>query len=59
MKGLRTVWRHKITDHRALLHWIAANDKPAVTDFIENYARQHFRQKPMDGVETWSEKEAY
>ena len=59
VKGMRTVHHHEITDHRALLHWIAANDKPAMTAFIEDYARRNARSRPMDGVRTWTEKEAY
>jgi hypothetical protein len=59
VKGMRTVWRHEITDHKALLHWIAVNDKPAMTRFIEEYARAHHKQRPMDGVRTWSTKEAF
>lgn len=59
VKGLRTVWRHEITDHKALLNWIARNDRDAITAFIEGYAASHYRQRPMDGVRAWSEKEAY
>lgn len=59
VKGLRTVWRHEITDHKALLNWIARNDRDALTRFIEQYAADHHKQRPMDGVRSWSEKEAY
>jgi hypothetical protein len=59
VKGMRTVWRYEITDHRALLHWIAAEDREAVTRFIEDYARAHHKQRPMAGVRTWQEKEAF
>jgi hypothetical protein len=59
VKGMRTVWHYEITDHRALLHWIAANDRAAVTKFIEDYAQAHHKQGKMDGVRTWSTKEAY
>lgn len=59
VKGLRTVWRHEITDHKALLNWIARNDRDALTRFIEDYATAHHKQRPMDGVRSWSEKEAY
>lgn len=59
VKGLRTVWRHEITDHKALLNWIARNDRDAITAFIEGYAATHHKQRPMDGVRSWSEKEAY
>lgn len=59
VKGLRTVWHHEVTDHRAALHDIARNDKDAITRFVEEYARAHYRQRPIEGVKVWSEKEAY
>ena len=59
VKGLRTVWRHEVTDPRALLHWIAKNDRDAITAFVAGYAAAHHKQRPMDGVRSWSEKEAY
>jgi hypothetical protein len=59
VKGLRTVWRHEVTDHKAALHWIARNDRDAVTRFVEEYARAHFKQQPIDGVKAWQEKEAF
>lgn len=59
VKGLRTVHRYEITDHRALLHWIAANDRDAVTAFIEAYAAKHHKAQAMDGVRVWTEKEAF
>jgi hypothetical protein len=59
VKGLRTVWHHEVTDHRAALHDIARNDKDAITRFVEEYARAHYRQRPIEGVKVWSEKEAF
>lgn len=59
VKGMRTVHRHEITDHRAALHWIAQNDKPAMTDFIESYVAKHTKTTTIDGVKAWSEKEAF
>jgi hypothetical protein len=59
VKGLRTVWKHEVTDHKALLHWIARNDKDVITRFVEEYARAHFKQGPIDGVKAWQEKEAF
>lgn len=59
VKGLRTVHKHEVQDHRAALHWIAQNDRDAVTAFIEAYAAKHHRDKKIDGVKTWTEKEAY
>lgn len=60
VKGLRTVARHEVTDHRALLHWIAANDRDAITAFIEDYARRHHRDLPEStpGLRVWREKVA-
>jgi uncharacterized protein (DUF2147 family) len=57
--GLRTVHRYEITDHRKALHWIAANDRDAITAFIEEYVRKHHRDSEIDGVRTWTEKEAF
>lgn len=59
VKGMRKVWRHEVTDHKALLHWIARNDKDAITLFVEDYARAHFKQGPMDGVNAFQVEEAY
>lgn len=59
VKGLRTVHRYEITDHRAALHWIAGNDREAVTAFIEEYVRRNHKAAPIDGVRTWAEKEAF
>jgi len=59
VKGMRTVWRYEITDHKALLNWIARNDRNAVTAFIEQYAATHHKQGAIDGIRSWSEKEAY
>lgn len=60
VKGLRTVWRYEITDARALLHWIAKNDREAVTAFIEEWARRNHRNNAKaDGLRVWDEKEAF
>ena len=59
VKGLRTVTKHEITDHRAALHWIAKNDKDAVTAFIEEYVRSNHKTATIDGVKVWTQKEAY
>ena len=59
VKGLRTVTKHRVEDHRALLKWIAINDKDALTGFVESYARSNHKTVPMDGVKVWEEKEAY
>jgi hypothetical protein len=59
VKGMRTVHRHAIEDHRAALHWIARNDKGAVTAFVDAYVAKHHRENAIDGVKTWTEKEAF
>lgn len=59
VKGLRTVTKHEVTDHRAALHWIAANDRDAITAFVEEYARQNHKRAQIDGVNVWTEKEAF
>ena len=59
VKGMRTVTRYEITDNRALLHWIAANDRGAITTFIEEYARRNHRDIKADGLKVWQEKEAF
>lgn len=60
VKGLRTVTRYVIDDHRALLHWIAKNDRDALTAFVEDWARRNHRDNGhADGLRVWQEKEAY
>ncbi len=60
VKGLRTVTRYEITDHRALLNFIARNDRDAVTAFIEEWARKnHKDRRGADGLRVWEEKEAF
>jgi hypothetical protein len=60
VKGMRTVTRYEITDHRALLNWIAKNDRDAVTAFIEEWARRNHKQHDAaDGLRVWTEKEAF
>lgn len=60
VKGLRTVTRYEITDHKALLNWIARNDRDAITAFIEDYARkEHKVIANADGIRVWTEKQAF
>lgn len=59
IKGLKTVTKYEVTDHRALLHWIAANDRDALTAFIDDYARRNHRDIKADGLKVWQEKEAW
>ena len=61
VRGLRRVTRYEVTDHRALLNWVAVNDRDAITAFLEDYARRH--HKALDGcnagVRVWVERGAY
>lgn len=58
VKGLKTVHHHKIENMGALVNWIAKNDKDAIREFATEYARKHHREAAMDGVKTWTTKEA-
>lgn len=57
--GMRKVHKYEITDHRAALHWIAKNDKDAVTAFIEAYVSKNHKTSAIGGVKTWTEKGAF
>lgn len=59
VKGMRSVTRYEIEDHRAALHDIAASDRDAVTTFIEDYVRRNFKARAIKGVRVWTEKEAF
>jgi membrane protein involved in colicin uptake len=60
VKGLRTVTKYEVTDHRALLHWIAKNDRDAITAFVDEYARRNHRDiVGAEGLNVWQEKVAF
>lgn len=59
VKGMRTVHLYEIEDHRAALHWIAQNDREAMTAFIEAYVAKNHRDAEIAGVRRWTEKEAF
>jgi hypothetical protein len=59
VKGMRTVHRYEIEDHRAALHWIAQNDRDAMTAFIEAYVAKNHKDTEITGVKRWTEKEAF
>ena len=59
VKGMRTVTRYEITDHRALLNWIAKNARDDVTAFIEAWAQKNHKTTTADGLKVWQEKEAF
>lgn len=60
VKGLRSVTKYEVTDHRALLNYIAKNVREDVTAFIDEWARKHHKEFPnADGLKVWIEKEAF
>ncbi len=59
VKGMRTVHKYEIEDHRAALHWIAQNDRDAMTAFIEAYVAKNHKDTEISGVKRWTEKEAF
>ena len=59
VKGMRTVTKYALEDDRAALHWIAANDKPAIAEFIAEYVRRNHKNSTIAGVRVWKEQEAY
>lgn len=59
VKGMRKVTRYEITDHRDALHWIARNDRDAVTAFVDEYVRRNHKTANIAGVRVWEEKEAF
>lgn len=59
VKGMRTVHLYEIEDHRAALHWIAQNDREAMTAFIAAYVAKNHKDAEIAGVRRWTEKEAF
>lgn len=59
VKGMRTVTHHEVCDMRALVNWIATNDKDAMADFARAYAAKHHSNMPDAIVRTWTTKEAF
>ena len=58
-KRMRSVTKHEITDHKAALHWIAVNDRDAMTAFIEEYVHKNHKGPAINGVKVWTSKEAF
>jgi len=59
VKGMITKTFYEVTDHRDLLHWIAKNDRDAITAFVEEYARKnHSLGAKMAGLRVWQDKVA-
>lgn len=59
VRGMRTVHRYEIEDYRAALHWIAQNDRDAMTAFIEIYVDKNHKDTEISGVRRWTEKESF
>ena len=59
VKGMRTVTKYEVTDRKALLNWIAVNDRDAVTAFIDEWARKNHKTTTANGLDVWQETEAY
>lgn len=59
VKGMRTVQTFTIESHKSALHWIATNDRDALTGFIDEYVRRNFKARPIDGVKVETIKEAF
>ena len=57
--GMRTVQVYEIEDHRKVLHWVAANDREAITAFLDEYVRKNYKLHPIDGVVVRTEKQAF
>lgn len=59
VRGMRTVTKYEVTDYRALLHWVAKNDRDAITAFLDEYARkEHKVIANADGLRVWQQQEA-
>jgi len=60
VKGLRSVTKYEVTDHRALLNYIAKHVREDLTAFIDEWARKNHKEFPVaDGLRVWIEKEAF
>lgn len=59
-KGLRTVTLYEVTDHKALLNWIARNRRDDLTAFIDQWAQKnHKTAKGADGLRVWTDRRAF
>lgn len=60
VRGMRKVTHYEVTDHRALLHFVAKNDRDAITAFLDEWARKnHKENRSADGLRVWEASEAY
>jgi hypothetical protein len=60
VKGMRTVTHYEVTDHKALLNWIAINRRDDLTAFIDAWAKANHKPDPTAaGLRVWTTKEAF
>lgn len=62
VKGLRKVVRYEITDHRALLNWIATHHRDDITQFIEDWAARNHKTdagRAASGMSVWDDKQGF
>jgi len=60
VRGMRTVTHYEVTDHKALLNWIAKNARDDMTAFIDAWAKANHKPDPSaDGLRVWTTKEAF
>ena len=55
VKGLRNTWFFEVQDMGALVNWIARNDKAAMAEFAEEYARRNHQNGKLGGVRSRQE----
>jgi hypothetical protein len=59
VRNMRTVTLFEVTDHRALLRWIAANRREDITAFLDAWAERNHKAVPdASGLRVWTEKRA-
>jgi hypothetical protein len=60
VRGLREVTLYEVTNHGALLNWLARNRRDDITAFLDEWARKHHRDaRGADGLSVWTEKQAF
>ena len=60
VKGMRSVTKYEVTDHKALLNWIARNRRDDITAFLDAWAKKHHKDHDnAEGLRVWTEKQAF
>jgi len=57
--GMRSVHHFEVTSHKELINDILQNDKAALVQFLDEYARRNHRARDIQGVRSWTTKEAF